>query len=82
VPAAEVKDPFSFKSDIFPETVRNYWVYVPSQNDAAKPAFLMVIQDGLSLTKRWKLPTTFDNLTLHSPIASPISTCIPHLTPK
>ncbi|MDA7640056.1 SMP-30/gluconolactonase/LRE family protein [Opitutaceae bacterium] len=62
VPTGEVKGPFSFKSDIFPGTVRNYWVYVPSQYSASKPACLMVIQDGLSLAKRWKLPTTFDNL--------------------
>jgi hypothetical protein len=37
VPIGEVKGPFSFKSDIFPGTVRNYWVYVPRQNDGNCP---------------------------------------------
>ena len=27
-----------FKSTIFRDTVRDYWVYVPAQYDAAKPA--------------------------------------------
>lgn len=62
VPEGEVKGPFKFESDIFPGTVRDYWMYVPSQYEESNPACLMVIQDGLSLAKRWKLPTTFDNL--------------------
>jgi len=33
-------------SRIFPGTTRDYWVYVPAQYDAAKPACLMVFQDG------------------------------------
>lgn len=62
IPEGEVKGPYKFKSDIFPGTVRDYWVYVPSQYDAAKPACLMVVQDGLSLANRWNIPLTFDNL--------------------
>jgi enterochelin esterase family protein len=34
------------KSDIFPKTVREVWVYVPAQYDPAKPACLLVLQDG------------------------------------
>ena len=30
VPTGEVRGPFPFKNDIFPGTVRNYWVYVPN----------------------------------------------------
>lgn len=62
VPTGHIQGPFQFKSDIFPGTVRDYWVYVPVQYDASKPACLMVIQDGLSMANRWNLPTTFDNL--------------------
>jgi gluconolactonase len=62
VPAGEVKGPFKFESDIFPGTIRDYWIYVPAQYDAKKPACLMVIQDGLALATRWNIPTTFDNL--------------------
>ncbi len=38
---------FSFKaSKVYPGTERDYWVYVPKQYDAAKPACLMVFMDG------------------------------------
>ncbi len=38
---------FTFKSSqIYPGTERDYWVYVPKQYDPAKPAALMVFQDG------------------------------------
>ena len=33
-------------SQIFPGTIRRYYVYVPAEYDAAKPAALMVYQDG------------------------------------
>lgn len=33
-------------SKVFPETVRDYWVYVPAQYDGSKPAAVMVFQDG------------------------------------
>src|SRR4051812_43889110 len=33
-------------SKVFPGTTRTYWVYVPKQYDAAKPAAVMVFQDG------------------------------------
>src|ERR1051326_7715222 len=33
-------------SKIFPGTTRDYWVYVPAQYDGAKPACVMVFQDG------------------------------------
>lgn len=31
---------------IYPGTERDYWVYVPKQYDASKPACLMIFQDG------------------------------------
>jgi len=45
-------------SKVFPGTVRKYWVYVPKQYDAAKPACVFVCQDGVL----YKAPTVFDNL--------------------
>jgi len=52
-------------SKIFPGTTRNYWVYVPSQYDSAKPACVMVFQDGAGFateTGAWRLPIVLDNL--------------------
>lgn len=53
------------KSKVFPGTVRDYWVYVPKQYDAAKPAAVMVFQDGggyVSTNGAWRVPVVFDNL--------------------
>jgi enterochelin esterase family protein len=48
---------------IFPGTEREYWIYVPKQYDAKKPACLMVFQDGQNyLRNDIKVPTVFDNL--------------------
>jgi gluconolactonase len=55
----------SWTSKIFPGTTRDYWVYVPAQYNAQKPAALMVFQDG----DRWvnekgafHAPIVLDNL--------------------
>lgn len=50
---------------VFPGTERDYWVYVPAQYNAAKPACLMVFQDGAGYVDEkgsWRTPTVFDNL--------------------
>jgi enterochelin esterase-like enzyme len=55
----------SWTSQIFPETTRDYWVYVPFQYDAKKPACVMVFQDGegyVNLKGQFRVPTVFDNL--------------------
>jgi enterochelin esterase-like enzyme len=57
----------SWKSDIFPGTVRDYWVYIPAQYDKARPACVMVFQDGGSYVRvdpkaEFFVPTVFDNL--------------------
>lgn len=52
-------------SDIFPGTIRDYWVYVPAQYDASKPACLMVFNDGRSYMNdqgSFRTPTVLDNL--------------------
>ena len=58
VPKGEVTQ-YSFdQSKIFPGTVRDYWVYVPKQYDAAKPACVYVGQDGIL----YDAPKVFDEL--------------------
>ncbi len=58
----ETTGPFSWNSQVFPGTVRDYWIYVPAQYDGTKPACLMVVQDGLNRAKGWNLTTVMDNL--------------------
>jgi enterochelin esterase family protein len=54
------------KSQVYPGTTRDYWVYVPVQYDAAKPACLMVFCDGGGFAKvdgtGFRVPVVFDNL--------------------
>jgi sugar lactone lactonase YvrE/enterochelin esterase-like enzyme len=58
VPQGEVTK-YSFdQSRIFPGTVRDYWVYVPKQYDAAQPACVYVNQDGV----QYNAPAVFDEL--------------------
>ncbi|MEP6788381.1 MAG: alpha/beta hydrolase-fold protein, partial [Acidobacteriota bacterium] len=45
-------------SKIFPGTTREYWIYVPAQYLADKPACVYVNQDGI----KYAAPTVFDNL--------------------
>jgi gluconolactonase len=52
-------------SNIYPGTTHDYWVYVPAQYDAAKPAAVMVFQDGagfINETGHSRVPIVFDNL--------------------
>jgi gluconolactonase len=47
------------ESRIFPGTERDYWVYVPAQYDGARPACVMVFQDGGAESK---VPGILDQL--------------------
>jgi gluconolactonase len=58
VPKAEIVKLTFDKSKIFPDTVRDYWIYVPAQYKPDKPACVFVMQDGI----RFEAPTAFDNL--------------------
>ncbi len=54
-----------WRSKVFPDTIRNYSVYVPSQYDGKTPACVMVFQDGeayLSDHGDFRVPIVFDNL--------------------
>src|ERR1051326_5615479 len=68
VPRGEViKMPPWTNSTVFPGTHRDWWLYVPKQYDAAKPACVMVFQDGagyvnVNSNAQWRVPTVFDNL--------------------
>ncbi len=54
------------KSEVFPNTVRDVWVYAPAQYDAKEPACVMVFQDGVRYyagrKSSFRTPTVFDNL--------------------
>jgi len=54
-----------WKSKVFAGTERDWWIYVPAQYKADKPAAVMVFQDGhdyARTTGNWRVPTVFDNL--------------------
>lgn len=54
------------QSKIFPGTHRDYWVYVPAEYDASKPACLMIFQDGAGFVRNpgkiGYVPDAFDKL--------------------
>jgi sugar lactone lactonase YvrE/enterochelin esterase-like enzyme len=56
----------TWKSEIFPGTERDYWVYVPAQYKPETPAAVMVFQDGGSYIRTgergWQTPIVLDNL--------------------
>jgi hypothetical protein len=62
VPEGKVEGPFNLSSKIYPGTEREYWIYVPAQYTAAKPACSLIVQDGLNRAQGWNLPQIFDNL--------------------
>jgi enterochelin esterase family protein len=56
---------YSWTSKVFPETVRDYWIYIPAQYNAEKPACVMVFQDGggyVNEKGQLRVPIVFDNL--------------------
>ena len=65
VPKGEVLQRRFVDSQVFPGTERKYWIYVPAQYDAKKPACVMVFQDGggyVNPNGHSRVPTVFDNL--------------------
>lgn len=46
VPKGVVTKSQWMSTKVFPGTVRDMWVYVPAQYDAAKPACVLIVQDG------------------------------------
>src|SRR5262249_25626944 len=65
VPKGTVEGPLLFKSKVFANTVRQYWVYVPAKYDATRSYPVMVFQDGhasVSPEGSYRVPVVFDNL--------------------
>ncbi|HEY7118016.1 MAG TPA: alpha/beta hydrolase-fold protein, partial [Tepidisphaeraceae bacterium] len=65
VPQGKVAGPLTLASNVYPNTTRNYWVYVPAQYDPKTPASLMIFQDGhyfVNTSGEYRIPIVFDNL--------------------
>ncbi len=60
VPHGTVTQKPAFHSTIFPQTTRDWWVYVPAQYKPEKPACVMIFQDGGGYKNY--VPNVFDNL--------------------
>src|SRR5260221_671766 len=65
VPKGRIEGPLVFKSRIFENTVRQFWICVPAQYDPKKPAAVMVFQDGhkyVNTEQEYRVPVVLDNL--------------------
>lgn len=65
VPKGAVTKHTFTSQDVFPGTVRDYWIYAPAQYDASKPACCMIFQDGHNYIPEDGLlrgPVVLDNL--------------------
>ena len=65
VPKGRLEGPIEFKSRILAGTVRRYWVYIPAQYTAERPANVLVFQDGQRATNptgSLRVPQVLENL--------------------
>jgi enterochelin esterase family protein len=65
VPKGRLEGPSLFKSQIFSNTVRQYWIYVPAQYTPDKPACVLVFQDGQRAVRTngsLRVPQVMENL--------------------
>lgn len=65
VPHGTVTQMPPWKSNVFENTIRDWWVYVPAQFKPDGSAALMIFQDGhdyVGLKGNWRVPIVFDNL--------------------
>jgi enterochelin esterase-like enzyme len=65
VPRGRIIGPLTLASAVFTDTTRHYWIDVPAQYEPAKPACLMIFQDGhafLNTNGDYRTPYVFDNL--------------------
>jgi hypothetical protein len=49
VPQGKLIGPTTLPSNVFPGNYHTYWVYVPAQYNATKPAALMIFNDGQAM---------------------------------
>jgi len=65
VPKGKVIGPLTLASEVFTNTTRHYWIYVPAQYNPKSPACLVIFQDGhafLNPNGDYRVPNVFDNL--------------------
>ena len=65
VPRGKVIGPLTLASQVFTNTTRHYWIYVPAQYDPNQPAARRIFQDGhagVHLNGEYRIPNVFDNL--------------------
>jgi enterochelin esterase-like enzyme/lysophospholipase L1-like esterase len=77
VPQGTVTKHQWLESEIYPDTKRRYYVYVPAQYDENEPAALMVFQDGhayVSESGDFRAPAVFDNLIHRGEL--PVTICV------
>lgn len=65
VPEGEIVAGKFTSEKVYPGTERDYWLYIPAQYNAERPACLMVFQDGRGYVDKngpTPVPVVFDNL--------------------
>jgi len=65
VPVGKLEGPLWFRSQIFTNTVRQYWIYVPAQYTPEQPANVLVFQDGqraIRTNGALRVPQVLENL--------------------
>jgi enterochelin esterase-like enzyme len=65
VPQGKIEQLKFTTSKVFPGTERDWWIYVPAQYDASKPACIMFFCDGGGMQSekgQYRVPVVFDNL--------------------
>ncbi len=74
------------RDGMYPGIERDYWVYVPANYQPAKPACLMVFQDGEGNVREdgeWRVPIVFDNLIQQGAMPATIGVFVnPGVLPK
>lgn len=63
-PNGRIEGPHLWRSAVFPDTIRQYWIYLPARYDGT-PAALAVFQDGhqyVDVAREYRVPVVFDNL--------------------
>lgn len=78
IPTGQIKGPFKWISQLYPGTERNYWLYIPAQYQSTKPTCTMIVQDGLSRARGWKLSEHLDTLIHEGKIPPVIGIYIDH----
>ncbi|MBC7806507.1 MAG: esterase family protein [Akkermansiaceae bacterium] len=76
VPQGTVTEMPLWKSTVFANTERKWWVYIPAQvtQNPGMPAAVMIVQDGEGA--KWYLPTVLDNMVAKNEIPPTVAVMI------